>query len=135
MDNLRESDGNSLAEVEVSEDVKLKKKKVVKTTDGQKGIIYLSYIPDGMKPNHVRQIMSQFGQVERIFLQPDKRVNKRDKKGKKKKKMVNYTEGWVEFSKKKIAKRVADMLNGSQVGGKRKYKFYDSIWSIKYLRK
>ncbi|XP_022255836.1 activator of basal transcription 1-like isoform X2 [Limulus polyphemus] len=46
-----------------------------------------------------------------------------------------FTEGWVEFLDKKVAKRIAVMLNGQQVGGRRKTPFYDSLWSIKYLHR
>ena len=46
-----------------------------------------------------------------------------------------YTEGWVEFKNKKHAKQVAEGLNNTHVGGKRKNKFYDTLWSIKYLPK
>ncbi|KAL0867056.1 hypothetical protein Bca101_046174 [Brassica carinata] len=30
-----------------------------------------------------------------------------------------FSEGWVEFAKKSTAKRVADMLNGERIGGKK----------------
>ncbi|XP_008811711.1 pre-rRNA-processing protein ESF2 isoform X2 [Phoenix dactylifera] len=42
---------------------------------------------------------------------------------------------WVEFTKKSVAKRVANMLNGEQIGGKRRSSFYYDIWNIKYLSK
>ncbi|KAF8080226.1 hypothetical protein N665_0964s0007 [Sinapis alba] len=42
---------------------------------------------------------------------------------------------WVEFAKKSIAKSVADMLNGEQIGGKKKSAIYYDIWNIKYLTK
>lgn len=35
------------------------------------GIIYLSRIPPYMKPLKVRQIFSKYGEVGRIFLQPE----------------------------------------------------------------
>ena len=35
------------------------------------GIIYLSRIPPYMKPLKVRQIFSEFGEVGRVFLQPE----------------------------------------------------------------
>ena len=45
------------------------------------GIIYLSTVPPYMKPNKLRNMMSQFGDVGRIFLQPeDPLVRKRRKK-------------------------------------------------------
>ncbi len=35
------------------------------------GVIYLSRIPPYMQPRKVRHIFSQFGEVGRIFLQPE----------------------------------------------------------------
>jgi len=32
----------------------------------------------------------------------------------------NFTEGWVEFQDKAVAKQVAMALNGQQMGGKRR---------------
>ena len=86
---------------------------------------------------------------------------KRVKRGGNKKK--KYTEGWVEFLNKKLARRVADSLNGTRIGGilvqgvdciesalaaqshpllslgleggsKRNY-YHDDLWSVKYLPK
>jgi len=35
------------------------------------GVIYLSHIPELMSVKKVRQIFSEYGEVDRIFLQPD----------------------------------------------------------------
>jgi ESF2/ABP1 family protein len=101
----------------------------------QPGIIYISRIPPFMKPSKVRHIFSQYGEIGRVFLQPeDPSVRKRRKKfgGNKKQ---NYTEGWVEFKRKSVAKRVAMALNNTRVGGKKSNYHYDDIWNIKYLSK
>ena len=45
----------------------------------------------------------------------------------------NFTEGWVEFQSKRLAKEVAANLNLSQVGGKKRSKSHDVTWNIKYL--
>lgn len=42
-------------------------------------------------------------------------------------------EGWVEFKRKKIAKRVASLMNGQKVGGKHRSPAFDCLWSLKYL--
>merc|ERR1719239_1069509 len=44
-----------------------------------------------------------------------------------------FTEGWVEFKSKKVAKSVAANLNCNPVGGKRRSKAHDELWNIKYL--
>jgi len=44
-----------------------------------------------------------------------------------------FTEGWVEFSSKRVAREVASTLNNTQVGGKRRSPWYSDLWNIKYL--
>lgn len=46
---------------------------------------------------------------------------------------ANYTEAWVEFKDKKIAKVVAEMLNAQTIGGKKGDRWRDDIWTMKYL--
>lgn len=42
----------------------------------KKGIIYISQIPKHMNVAICRELMEQFGEVERIFLQPDSKGSK-----------------------------------------------------------
>lgn len=121
-----------------------KHEKKKKTKETKPGIVYLSRLPPFMKPSKVRYIFSQFGEVGRLFLQPeglkmilnffnsftcwktcfeicgnfvflDESVRKKRKKfggsGRK-----AFTEGWVEFKDKKIAKKVASSLNNTNIG-------------------
>merc|ERR1712226_1020691 len=44
-----------------------------------------------------------------------------------------FSEGWVEFLSKKVARTSAERLNCQPVGGKRKSKAHDQTWNIKYL--
>ena len=46
-----------------------------------------------------------------------------------------FSEGWVEFLDKKLAKQVAASLNNSQVGGKRRSPWYEEIWNMRYLHR
>jgi ESF2/ABP1 family protein len=55
------------------------------------------------------------------------------KKANKKKKNVTFTEGWVEFEKKKVAKWVAQNINTTPISTKKGSKFCDILWSLKYL--
>lgn len=80
----------------------------VSASTGEPGVIYLSSIPTGMNVSIMSDIMRQFGDVGRIYLVP-----KTTKKGK----FRQYEEGWVEFLKKKTAKRVAKNLNCCEVPG------------------
>ena len=47
------------------------KKNNVTATESDSGIIYLSRIPPFMSVKKIRQIFSAYGEVDRIFLQPD----------------------------------------------------------------
>ncbi|EPY52910.1 U3 snoRNP-associated protein Esf2 [Schizosaccharomyces cryophilus OY26] len=114
----------SLEEVE-------KKKKATKRS----GVIYLSKVPPYMAPNKLRQLLSQYGKIGRIYLAPEsaQKRAKRLKGGGNKRTM--YEEGWVEFESKRVAKTVAEMLNTEKIGGKKTSWYYDDIWNMKYLPK
>ncbi|KAM6573303.1 hypothetical protein CsatA_017383 [Cannabis sativa] len=100
----------------------------------RRGICYLSRIPPHMDPFNLRQILSQFGDIQRIYLTPENSAQVRRKRPGRYQDQA-FSEGWVEFSDKRVAKRVADMLNGEQIGGKKKSSFYYDLWNIKYLSK
>ncbi|XP_065206850.1 uncharacterized protein LOC135836141 [Planococcus citri] len=109
----------------------------IHTDDGQsslkkknkKGIVYLSTLPINMNVTKLREIMENFGQVGRIYLQPQ--FNKK----KEKKPAKQFSEGWVEFEKKRVAKEVARGLNNKKIESRKKSRLYDYIWNIKYLSK
>ena len=58
-----------------------------------------------------------------------------DKNPKKKKRRMQrqFTEGWVEFESKRDAKQIAVQLNNSPIATRKSSKFYDILWSLKYL--
>lgn len=103
-------------------------KKIRKT-----GVCYLSSIPPYMKPVKLRSVLSRFGKLDRIFLKPEDPASyrKRVKYGGNKKK--RFTEGWVEFVKKKDAKLCAQTMNGNIIGGKKSSYYHDDIMNIRYL--
>lgn len=45
----------------------------------------------------------------------------------------HFTEGWIEFESKRTAKQLAVRLNNSPIATRKSSKFYDILWSIKYL--
>ncbi|KAK3841858.1 MAG: hypothetical protein J3R72DRAFT_482977 [Linnemannia gamsii] len=99
------------------------------------GIVYLSKIPPFMKPVKMRHLLGAFGELGRVYLAPeDSKVAARRKKygGNKKQ---NFSEGWVEFKDKSIAKQVANSLNATIIGGSKKSFYHDDMWNIKYLPK
>ncbi|KAF4531415.1 hypothetical protein B566_EDAN009660 [Ephemera danica] len=56
-------------------------------------------------------------------------VYKKRKKGP----ALHFSEGWVEFKSKRIAKYVAAALNNNQIDTRARSKYCDHIWNIKYL--
>ncbi|CAG5126667.1 unnamed protein product [Candidula unifasciata] len=103
-------------------------KKKDKQTEDRPGIIYLSSVPEYMSVQKLRNVFEEFGEVNRTFFQPVEKSYSY-KKG------LLFTEGWVEFRKRSMAKFVALTLNNVQVGGKKRNPWYSSIWNIKYLPK
>ncbi len=98
------------------------------------GVLYLSRIPPKLNPTKIRQLLSIFNSpVLRIFLAPESEAvyRRRIKSGDNKKRQ--FTEGWVEFADKKVAKKVALMLNAERIGGRKGDKWYDDLWNLKYL--
>ncbi|KAJ2918266.1 hypothetical protein MD484_g2187, partial [Candolleomyces efflorescens] len=104
-----------------------------KAAQDRAGVVYISRIPPGMRPAKVRHLMSGYGEVGRVYLQQEdaKRAYLRKKYTSTKK--AHFTEGWVEFKDKKVARSVAEMLNAQPIGGKKGSRWRDDIWTMKYL--
>ncbi|CAK8691343.1 activator of basal transcription 1-like [Clavelina lepadiformis] len=98
------------------------------------GVIYISFLPPRMTPLHLRQIFEKYGEVGRIFLQPDERkVTK--KKGRPKYNKGSFTEGWIEMGDKKVAKKIALTFHNTLMEDGKKSKFSDYTWNLKYLHR
>ena len=124
-----------------------------KAAQERAGVIYISRLPPGMRPSKVRHIMSAYGGVGRVYLQQEgtlillyeswlqfhlvhidaKRAYLRRKYTTSKK--PHFTEGWVEFKDKKVARSVAEMLNAQSIGGRKGTRWRDDVWTMKYLPK
>jgi len=133
-EDLEENNGNIAEECvknqeddEKSND-KPKKKKHKKR---KKGLIYVSNLPKHMNVTRIREYLGQYGNIGRVYLQPDRTAMCRSKK--RKNMARHFSEGWIEFLSKTIAKQVAAKLNNTQIGTRKKSKFYDSLWCMKYL--
>ena len=98
------------------------------------GVVYLSRIPPFMKPAKLRSLLEPYGTINRIFLAPEDPTAhaRRVRAGGNKKK--SYTEGWVEFVKKKDAKAVCELLNARTIGGKKGSYYHDDLWNLLYLK-
>eukprot|EP00604_Paraphysomonas_vestita_P003364 CAMPEP_0174821010 /NCGR_PEP_ID=MMETSP1107-20130205/5241_1 /TAXON_ID=36770 /ORGANISM="Paraphysomonas vestita, Strain GFlagA" /LENGTH=261 /DNA_ID=CAMNT_0016037523 /DNA_START=42 /DNA_END=824 /DNA_ORIENTATION=+ len=139
-----DDDNNNQEEEDEEEEIKDKKNKkkslVVSEAEdyskklAKRGVVYLSRIPPFMKPNKVRYELEQYGEVTRLYLaEEDPGVRKRRKiaggNGSK-----QFVEGWIEFADKKVAKRIAQSLNNTPMGGKKRNFYHDDLWNLKYLK-
>lgn len=69
-------EGMNADEGDTDEDFSVEKKASIGRTSGpgQKcvpGIIYLGHIPPRLRPKHLRNMLSSYGEVGRVFLQPE----------------------------------------------------------------
>jgi ESF2/ABP1 family protein len=101
----------------------------------KRGVVYVSRVPPFMKVPKLRHLLSPYGAIGRIYLvKEDKSAAKRRKKSGGNRK-TKFTEGWVEFMDKKVARSVAESLNNTQIGGNKHGFFHDDMWNLKYLPK
>ncbi|BFI34385.1 hypothetical protein AXG93_2278s1320 [Marchantia polymorpha subsp. ruderalis] len=132
------SDGNgngNLKSKEASEKAALKKAKSKKAKKGKTGVVYLSRIPPHLKPLKLRHLLSQYGEVSRVYLAPEDAATRIRRKRAGGNSGKNFTEGWVEFVHKRDAKRIAAMLNGESVDPRKRSAYHYDLWTIKYLKK
>ncbi|KDP46388.1 hypothetical protein JCGZ_10228 [Jatropha curcas] len=134
-----EQEDNGIKPVKENHRLKKKKKHLLKEAAKaeNRGVCYLSRIPPGMNDVILRQMLSQYGEIQRIYLVPKAKGPAAQVRRKKVDgfRDQEFSEGWVEFANKIVAKRVASMLNGEQIGGRKRSKFYYDLWNIKYLTK
>lgn len=133
-----EEDEDEDEEEEKARRIKEKRRKKLQEENAKlkkRGVCYLSRVPPHLKPLKLRQILSQHGEILRIYLAPEDPAIRMRRKRAGGNRGKEFTEGWVEFAKKSVAKRVASMLNGEHMGGKKRSAHYYDLWNIKYLRK
>ncbi|KAJ3089426.1 RNA-binding ATPase activator esf2 [Physocladia obscura] len=97
------------------------------------GLCYISRLPPFMTPQKLRQLLAQHGSLGRLYAAPEDAKTAYRRKKYRGNKRINYTEAWVEFEDKKVARQTAEFLNLKPMGGKKRDRFYDDLWSIKYL--
>ena len=94
------------------------------------GVLYMSYVPIGMKIIDIRRLLEDYG-IQRCFFIPlKKKMHNVDGK-----KVQAYKEGWIEFEDKIYAKLAEYQLNGRPIGGNKKCIYRDELWNLKYLHK
>ncbi|KAM0683399.1 hypothetical protein MDAP_000964 [Mitosporidium daphniae] len=106
-----------------------------------RGVLYISRIPPKMTPGILRELLTPYGKLSRIFLTPKQEhsTKKRQSRVDDRKKPFHgsgFVEGWIEFTYKKDAKRAAEILNCNPIGRTgRSKRFADDLWNLKYLSK
>lgn len=91
----------------------------------KRGVLYIARIPPRMTPTKVKSLLSEFGEVTRVYLvEEDPTVRKRRKKVNGGSGGKRYIEGWVEFASKKIAKHVAASLNTTAITNQKRNPHY-----------
>lgn len=99
------------------------------------GIVYMSRVPPHMKPLKLRQMLEGHAKLGRIYMAPKDPPKSSSSYGKDKKQGKQFSEAWIEFEDKKMGRAVAEMLNGTQMGGKLRSRYHDDLWTLKYLSK
>ncbi len=114
----------------------LAKKNLVDTEKAirRSGVVYLSRIPPFMKPVKLRQLLAPYGRLNRMHLTPEDAVTRARRLRGGGNRRRTYVEGWVEFVRKRDAKRAVDLLNAQMIGGKKSSYYRDDLWSLVYLR-
>jgi ESF2/ABP1 family protein len=154
-DNLEDQDGDpdnhtEKARAESSKESasnKAKKKKpkvhklsLAKTEDfneklRKRGVVYVARIPPRMTPTKVKALLGEHGEVTRVYLvEEDAAVRRKRRKLHGGNGSKRYTEGWVEFASKHVAKHVAASLNASAITHYKRSPHYGDLWSLKYLK-
>ncbi|KAA0192703.1 hypothetical protein HAZT_HAZT002066 [Hyalella azteca] len=108
----------------------------------------MSTVPFGMTIQGIVSLLSKFGEIGRVFFQNAEKENYiggesggsygrsvAKAKSTRHRRTIRYSEAWIEFLSKRRAKWVAEMLNNTPVGGKKKAIYYDCLWNMKYISK
>jgi ESF2/ABP1 family protein len=99
-----------------------------------RGVIYISRVPPHMKPNKARTLLEGYGEITRLYLAEEDASSRKKRKDRGGNASRQFSEGWVEYSDKKVAKRVAESLNNTPIGGKKGDFYHDDVWNLKYLK-
>ncbi len=110
-----------------------RKPKTAQSPARPRGVIYLSRIPPFMRPSTVRSLLSQHGEITRLFLTPEppsSYLGRRARGGNRKK---SYIDGWVEFASRREARVCTAAINAQTIG--RKAGFYgNDVWNARFLK-
>mmetsp|Transcript_29548 Transcript_29548/g.78995 ORF Transcript_29548/g.78995 Transcript_29548/m.78995 type:complete len:338 (+) Transcript_29548:66-1079(+) len=102
--------------------------------EDRRGVVHLASLPAHMRADKVRHLMEQFGEIGRVYLAPEDKADHQRRRRSGGNRKAKFSEGWVEFAERRLAKRVALTLNGTTIGGRKRHNYYrDDMWNIRYL--
>jgi ESF2/ABP1 family protein len=101
----------------------------------KRGVLYIARVPPRMNPTKIKGLLSDFGEVTRIYLVEEDASNRKRRRKNGGSGSKRYTEGWVEFGEKAIAKNVAKNLNNSPISNHKRDYHCGDLWNLKYLSK
>ena len=87
-----------------------------------------------MQVHVLKEMMSLFGAVGRVYLVPIRKVADSKTSIERKNFNIPFKHGWVEFIDKKAARKAADMLNGQPIMGKKHVAWSGELWNLRYLK-
>jgi ESF2/ABP1 family protein len=145
-DDDSDAEDNKDSDVEDSEAAPKKRKRKIRKLDltevenfneklKKRGVVYIARIPPTMGPSKVKSLMSDFGEVTRVYLREEDKTARKRRKWAGANGGKRYIEGWVEFSKRWVAKRAGTMLNNSPISMEKRNRFYGELWNVKFVRK
>lgn len=93
-----------------------------------RGVVYVAQLPHGWTRVQVIRYFEKFGEVTRVFL------NKKETRGNRKGRGFIFTDGWIEYRKKRHAKHVVALMHGQPIGGKKRNKHSQDLLMLSYLK-
>lgn len=111
-----------------------KNKSKKKKKSNESSVVYISRIPPGMDVGALRSRLSRMGTLGRVWLQKEdsEAVSARRQLGGRRSR--GFSEGWVEFSRRRDAKNAVALLNGQPINAaKRGGRWGNDLWCLKLL--
>jgi len=88
-----------------------------------------------MTPTKLKALLGHFGEVTRVYLVEEDRTVRKRRRQRTGNASKRYTEGWVEFASKSVAKDVARSLNTTPISNHKRNVHCGDLWNLKYLSK
>lgn len=127
-------DGATKEKLGVARDTKKAKRKKKKKRANESSVVYVSRIPPGMDVGALRARLSRLGTLGRVWLQPEDKVKVAERRNLGGRRQVGFTDGWVEFNRRKEAKKAVALLNGNPMNStKRGGRWGSDLWVLKLL--